>query len=358
MTPPSLRRFSASTALCVFSLLSTGLRAELLKNGDMSAGETTPASWDKRWVGTGKLISTRDQAIFKSAPASLRISAQDGSAKGQIYQMIPVTAGEQLTASGWIKCEGADTTAQFGLQFFTADYKPISTVQVRYIAGTTDWTTGKLTTAAPANSTHVGFLLLLDGDGQAWLDDARLERKKPSADSAAPSQIPITTTAHSAGAAADSVPPAVFADDGSTLIAALADFRQQGLSYGYESWKTLSTVATRSSEGLTLAGPANGGAGIVYPTAAPIDGATHLRVRLRANAGHSSPLLHVKIMGSTEVMTTLPTTGLPVGEIVTRFVALPAKTPLLVKQVQIQGTFNPADKIALTLVDAAFVRVR
>lgn len=355
MTPPNLRRFSTTTTLCALSLLSTGLKAEILKNGDMTEGETAPTSWDKRWVGTGKLLITRDTAIFKSAPASLRISAQDGSAKGQIYQLVPVTAGEQLTASGWIKCEGADTTAQFGLQFFTADYKPISTVQVRYITGTTDWTTGKLTTTVPANATQAGFILLIDGDGQAWLDDARLDRSTAPADNRA--QVPAPLTAPAPVVTAP-VTPLEFPDDGSTLIAALADFRQQGFSYGYESWKTLSTVTTRSAEGLTLVAPSNGGAGIVYPNPAPIDGATHLRVRLRANAGHTAPLLHLKIIGSTEVFTSLPTNGLSVGEIVTRFVSLPAKTPLLVKQVQFQGTFNPADKIALTFIDAAFVRVR
>jgi hypothetical protein len=337
-----------SIALCLFVLPAAGLRAELLKNGDMGAGETSPAAWDKRWVGTGRLVTARDQTVFRSSPASLRLSAQETSAKGQVYQLVSVTPGDQLTAAGWIKCEGADTTAQFGLQFFTADYKPISIVQVRYVAGTVNWTPGKLTTTVPANAAQAGFILLLDGDGQAWLDDASLIKAAPAAGMTA--TTPVATVAPETA-------PTVIPDDGSTLIAALADFRVQNFSYGYEAWKNLATVTSLNANGLTLTGPADGGAGVVYGNPAPINGATHLRVRLSANAGHTAPLLYLKILGSTDVMINLPTSGLTSGAIVTKLLPLPAKTPLLVKQVQFQGSFNPAEKISLTLIDAAFVRV-
>jgi hypothetical protein len=348
---PPLRLVSAHAAALLALGASPGLHADILENGDMSAGGAKAAAWNQMWVGAGKLVASRDEAVFRSAPASLRLTAQDGSAKGQIAQSAPTVPGERLVASGWIKCEGADTTAQIGLQFFNANHAPVGFTQVRYVAGDTAWTEGKATATAPVGAARVSFVLLIDGDGQAWLDDAVLARSKDPAP-AAPPPPPVP---HSAPAQAETE-VALLAGEG-TLIAAIADFRRQNFTYGYEGWKDLSAVTRRGPAGLLLTGPAAGGGGVVYPSPALIDGATHLRVRYLRHEDHGAWTLHVKLLGANEVSVSVPLTGPTTREIESKLIPLPANRPGRVNQVQFQGSFSPAERFNLTLVDAAFVRI-
>ncbi|MBC8010296.1 MAG: hypothetical protein H7067_09375 [Burkholderiales bacterium] len=349
---PRLRNGALCTLASLgFAALSTAeLRADLLKNGDMTAGQTQPTGWDKRWVGAGRLVSARDEAVFKSAPSSLRVYAQEGSAKGQYYQQIAVAPGERLAASGWIKCEGADTTAQIGLQYFNDTGAPIGFTQIRYVAGNADWSEGKIVATAPAGAVRAGFILLLDGDGQAWLDDAVISR---SSDAAAATPPPAVNMS------AQNASPAVatnLAGEG-TLIAVIADFRSQNFSYGYEGWKKLADVTKRNANGLVLTGPAAGGGGIVYGSPAAIDGATHLRLRYLVNPGHNATNLYLKLLGAPEASLTVNLGSAVGSQIQSRLVRLPERRPARVTQVQFQGSFTPNENFNVTLVDAAFVRV-
>lgn len=334
-------------ALCV----SSAAQADILQNGDMTEGADKASHWNQMWVGIGKLSANRDEATFRSPPASLRLTAIDGSAKGQIAQSVPTVPGERLVASDWIKCEGADTTAQLGVQFFNNNHAPIGFTQVRYVAGDTPWTEGRATATAPAGAARASFVLLIDGDGQAWLDDAVLTRSKDPAP-AAPPPPPVP---HSAPAQAETE-VALLAGEG-TLIAAIADFRKQNFTYGYEGWKDLAAVTRREPAGLLLTGPAAGGGGVVYPSPALIDGATHLRVRYIRHESHGAWTLHVKLMGANEASVTLPLTGPSTPEMESKLIPLPANRPGRVNQVQFQGSFSPAERFNLTLVDAAFVRL-
>jgi hypothetical protein len=344
---PRLRLLACAFISLASFFTASNLHANLLANGDMTLGQTQPSNWDQRWVGTGRITTFRDQAIFKSAPASLRLTAQDGSAKGQIVQQISTIPGERLAASGWIKCEGADTTAQIALQFFNDSGAPIGFSQIRFVSGNTDWTEGRLTATAPAGAARVGFVILLDGDGQAWLDDAVIVR----AGEAAAVPPPAITMSESAPATA----AANLAGEG-TLIAAIANFRTQNFNYGYEGWKTLANVTQRTAEGLLLTAPAAGGAGIVYGSPADISGATHVRLRYLVNSGHTASSLLLKFMGSPEGSVSINVRSDGSSGLQTRLVPLPERRPQRVTQVQFQGSFNPAENFNLTLIDAAFVR--
>ncbi len=348
MNPLSIHRYAFLLALIFTAFVVTPVRADLLKNGDMSAGESFPIGWQNRWVGSGKLAFARDLSIFRSPPASLRIYAVDGSAKGQYYQPVSVSPGQSLVASGWIKCEGADTTAQLGLQFYDTSYKSVGFSQLRYVAGNTDWSSGSAVVTVPDGAAKVAFLILIDGDGQAWLDDAMLGL----ADAGASPTQAITPASQSESA--DPSTAALVGED--TLIALIADFRRNSFSYGYGTWKDLSATTHRGAEGLKIQAAADGGAGIVYPNPASIDGATHIRLRCILHDGQTADRLQLKLLGSPEATLTISLAGLPTGSVQTLYLPLPATRPGRVNQVQFQGNFTPGHGFHLTLLDAAFVR--
>lgn len=352
MNPCTSPSFPLRSALLLLALcLGHSAKADILDNGDMSAGTTRVERWDQLWVGTGRVVAVRDQAVFRSPPASLRISALDGSAKGQIAQSVPTVPGERLIASGWIRCEGADTTAQIGLQFFNANHVPIGFTQIRFLSGNTDWTEGRATATAPAGAARVSFVLLIDGDGQAWLDDAVLTRSRETV-----TQAPPPPAVPQSGPPLGETHLTPLPGEG-TLIAAIADFRTQNFAYGYEGWNDLSRVTARTPQGLHLTGPAAGGGGVVYASPAPIDGATHLRIRYIRGENLNTWNLNVKLLGTPEASLTVPLTGPQRGSLETKLIPLPANRPARVNQVQFQGSFHPNERFDLTLVDAAFVRI-
>lgn len=348
MNPPSTFRPASLLALSLLSSAVAQVPAGLLKNGDMSAGESLPADWQTRWVGSGKIALARDLSVFRSPPASLRVYALDGSAKGQYYQTVPVSPGQSLVASGWIKCEGADTTAQLGLQFYDTDHKPVGFSQLRYVTGDVDWSLGSAVVTVPDGASRVAFLILLDGDGQAWLDDAQLR----FADAGVLPTQAITPAAQSETAGPST---AALVGEG-TLIALIADFRKQTFSYGYGAWKDLAAATRRGAEGLGIQAAASGGAGIVYPSPASIDGATHIRLRCILHGGQTADVLQLKLLGSPEITLATSLAGLPTGSAQTLYLPLPATRPARVNQVQFQGGFTPGHEFNLTLLDAAFVR--
>ncbi len=138
-----------------------------LRNGDMTAGTAIPTGWDGKW---GDVAVARDSDVFASAPASLRVTCAAGKS-GQASQSFDVAGGQTITVSGKIKTAG-HAKVNFAVQSYNQNWHPIAFTQLAYAQDDSDWKTAEESVELPADAVHAAVVLLVEGDGRAWLDDA------------------------------------------------------------------------------------------------------------------------------------------------------------------------------------------
>jgi lysophospholipase L1-like esterase/photosystem II stability/assembly factor-like uncharacterized protein len=144
-----------------------------LKNGDMEMGNDIPAAWETQWVGSGKIAVLRDTQTFKEGKASLCVASFEGAATGQSSQIVDGGAGNRFVLSGWVRSRGA-IRVNVGVQPFHDNWTPITFFQVHYIQNDTDWTEFRKEVTLPLGTARFGVLLLIEGEGKAWLDSVKI----------------------------------------------------------------------------------------------------------------------------------------------------------------------------------------
>ncbi len=150
-----------------------------LDNGDMEKGAALPEGWSKQWVGHGDIQVSRDTAVFHGGQASLHVESV-GDSMGQAARLMDGASGSQFTLSGWVKSAGSAKVNVY-VQSFNGNWNPVadnSFQQAAFVANTTDWTPFEKTIVLPAGVAHFGVGLLLDGNGEAWLDDVKITNLK------------------------------------------------------------------------------------------------------------------------------------------------------------------------------------
>jgi hypothetical protein len=151
---------------------ATELEKVNVKNGSMTAGTEKPDDWGSSW---GDVTSVRDVKVFKSSPASLRVDVKDGK-NGQVFQQINGAGGSTLKVSGWVKTQG-DVKVNVAIQSFDEGWSKNHFDQLKYIQGTSSWGYFEKLVEIPGWSARFNVLILVEGNGSAWLDDVKLERK-------------------------------------------------------------------------------------------------------------------------------------------------------------------------------------
>ena len=152
----------------------------VVRNGGMAQGVSVPADWTGRF---GDCVVYRDANTFKEAPASLCVEASGKS--GQAFQAFPVKGGAKFRVAGWIKSAGK-VKAQAAVQCFDEKYTRNSFIQAKYVQNDTDWTEFSKEVTIPDWAGRFNILLLVEGEGRAWLDEVR------EADSAVDAGKPVT----------------------------------------------------------------------------------------------------------------------------------------------------------------------
>ncbi len=288
----------------------------ILANGAMTEGADRPDAWTHTW-GDGE--SRRDTATFKSAPASLSV-AVTGGRSGQAFQQIEGHAGKSFTAKGVVRTQG-NARVNVAIMSFDGSWSRNHFEQLRYVQGNTGWETFSKTVTIPDWAARFNVVLLVEGDGKAWLDDVTLK--------------PV---------AADS--PAARSSQPSTPMHTLRDFGPALLDYTYgETWHLGQTV-TASDDAMSFNATEQGGGGVVLGgvNLAP-DGQTHLAVRLRSLAGNAATRLNVNIMHEGKATTVSFDLPAPSADFTTVTVPLPGgpDTYKKVEQIQFQGAnFSPS----------------
>jgi lysophospholipase L1-like esterase len=160
-------------ALLLFQSLETraaDVAAGVVKNPQMTDGAEKPEHWSSEWTGKGKIKVSRDVATYHSAPASLKIEAVDGAAQAQVSQFFDVNGGETVRLSGWLRADGG-ANAMLALQSFTKDWKALELKVVGNALSGFDWQRASGEVTVPAGAARSAVVLMLQGNGAAWLDD-------------------------------------------------------------------------------------------------------------------------------------------------------------------------------------------
>ena len=307
--PTATRRYTALPA----DQSETALAASILANGAMSEGEGKPNGWEQTW---DKVTSARDAQIFKSAPASLRATA-DG-ASGMAMQQIAGHAGQTFRVSGWVKTQG-DVKVNVAVQSFDSGWTKNDFNQVKYLQGDFDWQEFSKEVTIPDWAARFNMALLVDGKGSAWLDDVQM----------VPTNAPNATALKTETVA------------NGEITRVVRDFGPGGFDYAYGPWdKNAPQGGQADGVGIvTIDATKHGGAGIV------LNGfdltpqtQTHLAMRARLLPGNAAKSLSVNLIGADKSVT-FDLSKLNEREFVTIFAPLPEGGNYKnLQQLQVQGT--------------------
>ncbi len=147
-----------------------------IANGDMSFGGGKPSGWETEWAGSGKILVSRDTTVFHTAPASLCVKSDGGSANGNGTCVIEVGGDTEIELTGWVKSEGK-LKVNVMAQPFGADWAkgPLGFQQLKYLHDNQsyDWTEWTARFKTPSGTAHLLVGVMIEGEGKAWLDDVR-----------------------------------------------------------------------------------------------------------------------------------------------------------------------------------------
>jgi len=138
----------------------------VVRNGSMTQGLGTPAEWRGKF---GDVDVARDTEVFKTGPASLRVTVAGGK-NGQAFQTVQGGAGATFKIAGWIKAAG-NVKAQAMIQAFAEGYTNNKFIQLQFIQNDTDWMHFEKEVTLPEWTSFFNIGLLVEGDGKAWLDE-------------------------------------------------------------------------------------------------------------------------------------------------------------------------------------------
>ena len=138
----------------------------LVRNGAMTQGEGVPTNWTGKW-GEGEV--TRDAEVYKGAPASLRVAVSGGKSC-QAFQQFDCKGNEIIRIAGWVRSSGK-VKVNVAVQAFDAGWTRNNFGQVKYVQGDSDWTSFEKECALPDWAARFNIVLLVEGEGKAWLDE-------------------------------------------------------------------------------------------------------------------------------------------------------------------------------------------
>lgn len=139
------------------------------------------------------------------------------------------------------------------------------------------------------------------------------------------------------------------------------DFAASTPEYGYEKWSDLGAIGKKEANGWTVDGPAAGGFGLYFNTLLDLEDASKLRVRLVVNAATPGERLMFKFHAADgkQAVWYVPLANFEAGT-ESEFAFDLAKPdellqpePLdlgIIRQIQVQGSFNPEGRMNVTFV--------
>jgi hypothetical protein len=163
------------------TFLSTWLLVALvlLAARTLAADSEAPEGWFKAGSHPNDYDMGADTTAHHGGKASGFIKAkEDPKGFGTLMQMFRADnyRGKRLRLSGYVKSDQIDDWAGLWMRI---DGKTktlgFDNMEERAIKGTTDWKKYEIVLDVPKESVNIAFGILLQGKGQAWVDDFQFE---------------------------------------------------------------------------------------------------------------------------------------------------------------------------------------
>jgi hypothetical protein len=162
------------TIFIVFSLLSKAVaqETEIIENTtDWISRGSKPGSYE---MGLLKNATVNEQKVFTIRSIDKKIEGFGNlmqSSKPDLY------LGKTVKMSGYVKSENVKSWAGLWMRidYYNDKVLAFDNMQNRAIKGTTSWTKYEIVLYVPQDATSYSYGVLLDGTGQIWFKDVKLE---------------------------------------------------------------------------------------------------------------------------------------------------------------------------------------
>ena len=145
------------------------------------AGEKSdlPEGWFAAGMSPQEYHMGVDATVSRSGRSGFIKSKETPHAFGTLMQMCKADTylNKRVRMSAYVKTENVEKWAGLWMRVDGSQGKSLSfdNMQDRQLKGTIDWKRYEIVLDVPANSVNLAFGLLLNGRGQAWVDDVRFE---------------------------------------------------------------------------------------------------------------------------------------------------------------------------------------
>lgn len=188
--------------LGLLGLVALGATVNLLNNGDFEQGTQNwmlSHGWYEKPAGGG--LSAMTVVDGEGREGSRALKFVGNGKRGIAMQVFNVYPG-QYRVSGWLKCEGLDSTgASILCEWMSKDNKWLRGDTAGSVTGTTDWKHFETVVEAPAEARNVHLDLLTSepNNGTVWFDDIAMARVPSNQPPPPTPKLTIGTAAGSEG---------------------------------------------------------------------------------------------------------------------------------------------------------------
>ncbi len=143
----------------------------------------------------------------------------------------------------------------------------------------------------------------------------------------------------------------------------LRNFQATPFDYGYEEWKDLGSVQTKTTDGVEIKGSAKGGAGAFFNDPVDLSGSKSLEVKIKRDGANSQDSLMLKLVSadgksSTWNISLLKDVSDTTFSVVTFDLSKvrgvkDAVDLEIIRQLQIQGNFDPSTHVDFEIASVA-----
>jgi len=156
----------------------TGPAANLFIDGSFS-DDPSRKGWSQRFRGVGSVpvddsdaeAMVRDTQVFKSAPASLRLTSTAGNRPTFVEQYLKKLPPAPLKITGSFRSTGTSAQATVKAFAINSESTCIGNCVLLSASGAADWTDFSQVVIPPAGTDKLKIAIFFDGEGTLWVDD-------------------------------------------------------------------------------------------------------------------------------------------------------------------------------------------
>jgi hypothetical protein len=134
----------------------------------------------------------------------------------------------------------------------------------------------------------------------------------------------------------------------------IRDFLATPFDYGYEGWKDLGSIQSKTANGVEIKGSAKGGVGAFFNDPLDLLGSKQIEIKIKKGAGNTDDNLQLKLISADGKSSSWKISFADISD--SKFTTLTYDLGTVrgvkdavdletIRQLQIQGTFNPTNQV-------------